>query len=82
MLKSGVPLLTAMDIVKNVITNTVLSGVIEKARDAIAKARASPRRSRDRANFRRSSTTWWRSASAAGQLEEMLLNVANAYERR
>ena len=35
LLKSGVPLLTAMDIVKNVITNSVLAEVVEKARDAI-----------------------------------------------
>jgi hypothetical protein len=35
LLKSGVPLLTAMDIVKNVVTNSVLADVIDKARDAI-----------------------------------------------
>src|SRR5262249_42804507 len=35
LLKSGVPLLTAMEIVKALVTNTVLSGVIENARIAI-----------------------------------------------
>src|SRR5262249_11219826 len=35
LLKSGVPLLTAMDIVCNVVTNTVLADVIDKARDSI-----------------------------------------------
>src|SRR5208282_1620707 len=35
LLKAGVPMLTAMDITKNVVTNTVLAGVVEMARDAI-----------------------------------------------
>ena len=35
LLKSGVPLLTAMDIVKNVVGNVRLAEVIEQARDAI-----------------------------------------------
>ncbi|HEX9577126.1 MAG TPA: type II secretion system F family protein, partial [Myxococcales bacterium] len=35
LLSSGVPLLTAMDIVKNIVHNSLLAGVIENARDAI-----------------------------------------------
>src|SRR5256886_7467599 len=35
LLASGVPLLTAMDIVKNIVSNTLLADVIDKARDAI-----------------------------------------------
>ena len=35
LLKSGVPLLTAMDIVRNVVGNDRLAEVIEEARDAI-----------------------------------------------
>jgi general secretion pathway protein F len=35
LLRSGVPLLTSMDITKNVISNGVLSSVVENARDAI-----------------------------------------------
>src|SRR5439155_680495 len=35
LLASGVPLLTAMDIVKNIVSNTLLADVIEKARDSI-----------------------------------------------
>ncbi len=35
LLKSGVPLLTSMDIVRNVVTNTVLADVINNARDSI-----------------------------------------------
>ena len=37
LLKSGVPLLTAMDITKAVVTNSILSAVVEKARDAISE---------------------------------------------
>ena len=45
LLKSGVPLLTAMDIVKNIVGNTRLADVIEQSREAIKEGEsiAAPR---------------------------------------
>ena len=80
LLGSGVPLLTAFDIVKNVVQNMTLSDVIETVRDAVKEGDsiAAPlQRSRE---FPPIVTHMIAVGEKSGQLEDMLENVARAYE--
>ena len=80
LLKSGVPLLTSMDIVKAIITNTVLSGVIEQSREAIKEGESIAAPLRRSGEFPPMVYHMVAIGERSGQLEEMLLNVANAYD--
>lgn len=80
LLKSGVPLLTSMDIVKAIITNTVLSGVIEESREAIKEGESIAAPLRRSGEFPPMVYHMVAIGERSGQLEEMLLNVANAYD--
>jgi general secretion pathway protein F len=80
LLKSGVPLLTAMDIVKAIVTNTVLSGVIEESREAIKEGESIAAPLRRSGQFPPMVYHMVAIGERSGQLEEMLLNVANAYD--
>ncbi len=80
LLKSGVPLLTAMDIVKNVITNTVLSDVVEKARDAIREGESIATPLKRSGEFPPLVYHMVAIGERSGQLEDMLVNVADSYE--
>ncbi len=80
LLGSGVQLLTAFDIVKSVLQNVILEDVIEKARDAVKEGDsiAAPlKRSRQ---FPPIVTHMIAIGEKSGSLEEMLSNVADAYE--
>jgi len=80
LLKSGVPLLTSMDIVKAIITNTVLSGVIEESRNAIKEGESIAAPLKRSGEFPPMVYHMVAIGERSGQLEEMLLNVANAYD--
>jgi general secretion pathway protein F len=80
LLKSGVPLLTAMDIVKNVITNSVLADVIEKSRDAIREGESISAPLKRSGEFPPLVYHMVAIGERSGQLEDMLVNVATAYE--
>jgi general secretion pathway protein F len=80
LLKSGVPLLTAMDIVKAIVTNTILSGVIDQSRDAIKEGESIAAPLRRSGEFPPMVYHMVAIGERSGQLEEMLLNVANAYD--
>ena len=80
LLKSGVPLLTAMDIVKNVVTNTVLAEVVEKARDAIREGESIANPLKRSGEFPPLVHHMIAIGERSGQLEDMLLSVANSYE--
>jgi general secretion pathway protein F len=80
LLKSGVPLLTAMDIVKNVVTNSVLAEVIEKARDAIREGESVANPLKRSGEFPPLVYHMIAIGERSGQLEEMLLSVADSYE--
>ncbi len=80
LLKSGVPLLTSMDIVKAILTNTVLSGVIEQSREAIKEGQSIAAPLRRSGEFPPMVYHMVAIGERSGQLEEMLLNVANAYD--
>jgi general secretion pathway protein F len=80
LLRSGVPLLTALDIVRNVITNSVLAEVIEKARDAIREGESIATPLRRSGQFPPLVYHMVAIGERSGQLEEMLLSVAESYE--
>ena len=80
LLKSGVPLLTAMDIVRNVVTNSVLADVIEKAKDAISEGESIAAPLKKSGEFPPLVYHMIAIGEKSGQLEDMLVNVADSYE--
>jgi general secretion pathway protein F len=80
LLKAGVPMLTAMDITKNVVTNTVLANVVENARDAIREGESIAGPLKRSGQFPPLVYHMVAVGERSGQLEEMLLNVADSYE--
>jgi general secretion pathway protein F len=82
LLKSGVPLLTAMDIVRNVVTNSVLAGVVENARDAVREGESFSAPLRRSGQFPPLVYHMVAIGEKSGQLEDMLVSVADSYEQQ
>ena len=82
LLSSGVPLLTALDIVKNIVKNQVLSKVIEDARDAIREGESIAAPLKRSGQFPPLVYHMIAIGERSGQLEEMLSNVARAYDQQ
>jgi general secretion pathway protein F len=80
LLKSGVPLLAAMDIVKNVVANVRLAEVIEQARQAIQEGESIAAPLKRSGEFPPLVHHMVAIGERSGSLEEMLGNVADAYE--
>jgi general secretion pathway protein F len=80
LLKSGVPLLTSMDIVRNVVGNVRLAEVIEQARDAIREGESIAAPLKRSGEFPPLVHHMVAIGERSGALEEMLANVASAYE--
>jgi general secretion pathway protein F len=80
LLKSGVPLLTAMDIVKNIVGNTRLATVIEESRDSIREGESIAAPLKRSGEFPPLVYHMVAIGEKSGQLEEMLKNVADAYD--
>jgi general secretion pathway protein F len=80
LLKSGVPLLVSMDIVKNVVGNVRLAEVIEQARDAIREGESIAAPLKRSGEFPPLVHHMVAVGERTGALEEMLANVASAYE--
>jgi general secretion pathway protein F len=80
LLKSGVPLLVAMDIVKNVVGNVRLAEVIDQARDAIREGESIAAPLKRSGEFPPLVHHMVAIGERSGALEEMLANVAGAYE--
>ncbi len=80
LLGSGVPLLTAFDIVKNVLQNKVLLEVIEVARDAVKEGDSIAAPLKRSGEFPPIVTHMIAIGEKSGTLEEMLSNIAKAYE--
>jgi len=80
LLKSGVPLLTALDIVKNIVGNVRLATVVEEARDAIREGESIAAPLKRSGEFPPLVYHMIAIGERTGQLEEMLGNVANAYD--
>lgn len=80
LLKSGVPLLAAMDIVKNVVGNVRLAEVIEQARVSIQEGESIAAPLKRSGEFPPLVHHMVAVGEKSGSLEEMLGNVADAYE--
>jgi general secretion pathway protein F len=82
LLSSGVPLLTAMDIVKNILGNTRLVEVVEEARVDIEEGENIADPLRRSGEFPPLVTHMIAVGEKSGQLEEMLGNVAESYDQQ
>lgn len=80
LLKSGVPVLVSMDIVKNVVNNRVLMQVIEDARDNIREGQDIAPPLRRSQLFPPLATHMIAVGEKSGKLEDMLLRVADTFE--
>ncbi len=82
LLASGVPVLTAMDITRNVLGNTELMRVVEDARTSVREGEGIARPLREGGRFPPIVTHMIAVGEQSGQLEEMLLHVADAYDQQ
>jgi general secretion pathway protein F len=82
LLASGVPVLTAMDITRNVLGNTELMRVVEDARESVREGEGIAKPLRQGERFPPIVTHMIAVGERSGQLEEMLLHVADAYDQQ
>ena len=80
LLKSGVPLLTSLDIVRNIVGNVRLAQVIDESREAIKEGESIAAPLKRSGEFPPLVYHMVAIGERTGQLEEMLTNVANAYD--
>jgi general secretion pathway protein F len=80
MLASGVPLLRALDIVKNILGNTVLTKVVDDARNSIKEGESIAAPLKRSGQFPPIVTHMIAVGERTGELEQMLENVAESYE--
>jgi general secretion pathway protein F len=80
LLQSGVPLLTALDIVKNIVGNVRLAEVIDQSRDAIREGESIAAPLKRSGEFPPLVYHMVAIGERTGSLEEMLGNVATTYE--
>lgn len=80
LLSSGVQMLVAMDIVKNIVGNVVLQDVIEKARDSIREGETIAGPLKRSGEFPPMVCHMIAVGERSGQLEEMLKKVADTYD--
>ncbi len=80
MLSSGVPLLRALDIVKAILGNTVLMRVVEEAKESIKEGESIAAPLKRSGEFPPIVTHMIAVGERSGQLEQMLENVALAYD--
>jgi len=80
LLKSGVPLLTSMDIVRNIVGNTRLADVIDQSRESIKEGESIAAPLKRSGEFPPLVYHMVSIGEKSGQLEDMLSNVANAYD--
>lgn len=80
LLSSGVPLLTAMDIVRNIITNTRLRAVVERTRENVREGQSVADPLRKSGEFPPLVTHMISIGEKTGELERMLERVADTYD--
>ena len=81
LLQNGVPLLTALNIVKNVVGNILFAQVIDGAMDAVEKGNALANAITGNRCFPPISVQMISAGEQSGHLEEMLDRIADMYER-
>ncbi|NOZ88139.1 MAG: type II secretion system inner membrane protein GspF [Deltaproteobacteria bacterium] len=82
LLKSGVPLLVSMDIVRNVVANQTLADAIDDARDAVREGESIATTLKKSGQFPPIVFHMISTGEKTGQLEEMLSNVADTYDEQ
>jgi general secretion pathway protein F len=80
MLAAGVPLLRALDIVKNILGNTVLTKVVEEARNSIKEGESIAAPLKRSGEFPPLVTHMIAVGERTGELEQMLENVSESYD--
>jgi general secretion pathway protein F len=80
LLSSGVPLMTAMDIVRNIVTNTQLRSVIEQTRDNVREGQSMAEPLKRSGQFPPIVTHMIAIGEKTGELEKMLERVADNYD--
>jgi len=80
LLTSGVPIIKALEITKNVMSNTVLTKIIEDAKKAVQEGQSLGVTISKSKEFPPLVTHMIMTGEKTGQLEEMLSHVAKAYE--
>lgn len=80
LLASGVPLLVAMDIVKNIVTNRRLRDVIEETRNSVSEGQSVADPLKKSGEFPPLVTHMIAIGEKTGELEKMLERVANTYD--
>ena len=80
LLSSGVPIINALDITKNVISNSIISGIVDQSKTSVQEGQ-NLSTTLDRSHiFPPLVTSMIKTGEKTGQLEEMLSNVAIAYD--
>ncbi len=80
LLSSGVPLVTAMDVVKDIVGNQVLAGIIDQAKEQVIEGSDLALPLGKSGLFPPLVTKMISVGERTGQIEEMLLRVAQIYE--
>jgi general secretion pathway protein F len=81
LLQSGVPTLTALDIVKSVVGNTVLANAIQKARENVREGEPIADPLRRSGLFPPVVVQMVAVGEKSGELEKMLLKISDSFER-
>jgi general secretion pathway protein F len=82
LLSSGVPVLQAMEITRNILGNTELMRVVEEARVSVREGEGLAKPLRQSGRFPPIVTHMIAIGERSGQLEEMLVHVAEAYDQQ
>jgi general secretion pathway protein F len=82
LLQAGVPLLTAMEIVENVVANRVLTKVLTEARNAIREGDSIAGPLKRSGQFPSMVVHMIAIGERSGELENMLTNVSESYENQ
>lgn len=80
LLGSGVPIITALEITKNVIGNSILSGVLLDAKQSVQEGESLAAAIEKSHEFPSLVTHMIRTGEKTGELENMLKHVSNAYD--
>ena len=80
LLNSGVPILTAMTIVKNLVPNVVLKEAIDKSREAVSEGKNMATPLKESGHFPNMVTHMITLGEKSGELEDMLGIIAENYE--
>ncbi len=82
LLHSGVPLINAMNIVKNIVNNVIIAEAIDQAKVSIQEGHSIAEPLKQSGEFPPLATHMIAIGERSGQLEPMLQKVAEAYEER